>query len=666
MFRITSKLLLLSIVLMVVSCSEEPTETINGLNSLVSIENEAAGDNCAAGGIQISVGQDADNDGVLDESETISESYVCNGTSSGNGLNLLARTSAEEAGSNCENGGTLVEIGTDQNQNETLDDDEVQSAFFVCNGQDGTNGGIDGLTSLIVATPSTTCENEGATIQIGLDENGNGVLDTEEIQSTYNVCNGSDGNDGVNSLIECTIEPEGDNCPNGGIIIEIGLDSNGDGTLDLEEKIGEPKYICNGIDGEDGRSPIVNINTRTSGCANGGVELTFGYDDDGDGTVDEVLQTVQICNGSNGSDGSDGLNTIIETTPDPIACPNGGVEIRIGLDKNRDGDIDETTGVDNELVSTEIICNGSDGTDGTDGREIIMTSASASCGGDGGQTYSFGYDNDGNGTIDDLLTSFTICNGSDGTNGQDGNSDGIFEFYFQEGFDGYNGVIDVSIDGERTSDYGEVLIVDRRGAEANMAGNSLLLFSKIKEVIDGQVSDAYEVVEAILYLKSVPDAKPPSAENWIGIKTLTAGAPLLEDNTADWTTSNGSDNWKSEGAAVTEDGGANGYSDMFRLPDSFDFDGTLPLLLNRNEVSVWMNDERDNKGMVLTMVNPGTIYDINFHSSTASLVSNRPLLYVKVKVGVKGRIESEKDYKERWNAMSYEEKLAPLQRRKSD
>ncbi|MEO1254244.1 MAG: hypothetical protein AAFY41_05065, partial [Bacteroidota bacterium] len=532
-------------------------------------------------------------------------------------------------------------------------------------GENGGNNGEDGFTSLIVASPSTSCEDGGITIQIGLDENDNDILDTEEIASSYNLCNGTDG---LNSLIACTVEPEGDNCPNGGILIEIGIDSDQDGTLNTDEKIGQPKYICNGLDGADGldgRSPIINVDTDVPGCENGGIALTFGYDDDADGTIDEVLETAQICNGANANDGSDGLNTIIETIADPAECTNGGLEIRVGLDKNRDGDIDESVDADdNELVSTEIICNGEDGMDGNDGREIIMTSVFAPCGDAGGRTYSFGYDNDNDGVIDDLLTSFTVCNGEDGT---DGNSDGIFEFYFSKGFNGYEETIDVSINEQGRDEYNQILSVDF--ADANQS-NSIIYFPKIQEIVQNGVnSEPFEVVEAVLYVRSAvaADPKTPFAnENWVGVKTFTPDAPLVRDGVSTWFAADGSDEvWKSPGAAVTEEGGANAFSDMFRLPTGLVFDGVIPLLLNRKEVTQWLIEESRNKGMILTMAGSNT-YEIDFYSS--EYIDDpylRPTLYIKVQTNTKSaRVSTQaKDYNKRWSEKSYDEKLIPLKKR---
>ncbi len=668
MLKYITKILLPISILAVVGCSEEPSETINGLNSLTILTNEAPGDNCANGGVQIAVGQDANGNGELDQNEISSISFVCNGSSETNS-SLLIRTTEEPAGENCENGGSLIELGSDQNGDGELEDSEVQSSFYVCNGLDGADGnggGIDGLTSLIVATPSTACD--GITIQIGLDQNNDQTLDPDEIQSTYNICNGADGN---HSLIECTVESAGKNCPNGGITIEIGIDSNGNGILDSEEKIGEPKYICNGVDGIDGRSLIVTMHTDVTGCSNGGVELTFGYDNNTDGLIDDILQTVQICNGNdglNGSDGNDGLNTIIETITDPAECTNGGLEIRIGLDRNRDGDIDETGGDDNELISTETICNGIDGSNGNDGREIIMTSVSASCGGDGGQTYSFGYDDDNNGVIDELLTSFTICNGSDGSNGADGNSDGIFEFYISKGFNGYEETVDVSINEQGNDEYGQILSVDFADADRS---NSILYFPRIQELVeDGTGGDSYEIVEAILYLRAAVPADPrtpPSNENWIGVKTLRSNAPIVQDGSATWFTADGSgDMWSSPGADVSEDGGANDFSDMYSLPAFITFDGVVPLLLNRSEITHWTADESLNTGMVVTFAG-NQAYELDFYSSEYETdIYFRPTLYIKVQTNTKARLETHEAYKERWNLKSYEEKIEPLIRRKRD
>ncbi len=116
------------------------------------------------------------------------------------------------------------------------------------NGTDGTDGtdGSDGLTSLISTTveqPGANCANGGFRLDIGLDSNANGQLDAGEVSSSQYLCN-LDPADGFTSLISTVIEQPGANCANGGYRLDVGLDSNGNGELDAEE-VTSSEYLCN-------------------------------------------------------------------------------------------------------------------------------------------------------------------------------------------------------------------------------------------------------------------------------------------------------------------------------------------------------------------------------------------------------------------------------------
>lgn len=56
------------------------TDGIDGMTALLRFDDEPAGDNCPAGGTVVSMGFDADTDGVLDNEEIDDSAYVCNGT----------------------------------------------------------------------------------------------------------------------------------------------------------------------------------------------------------------------------------------------------------------------------------------------------------------------------------------------------------------------------------------------------------------------------------------------------------------------------------------------------------------------------------------------------------------------------------------------------------
>ena len=62
---------------------------------------------------------------------------------------------------------------------------------------------------------------------------------------------GVDGTNGFNTLVHSETEPVGENCTTGGTKISFGLDEDEDGFLDIEE-VRNTVYVCNGENGEDG------------------------------------------------------------------------------------------------------------------------------------------------------------------------------------------------------------------------------------------------------------------------------------------------------------------------------------------------------------------------------------------------------------------------------
>lgn len=113
-------------------CHNEPGAS--GLNSLINIGDEAAGSNCPSGGIKVEAGLDANSDGVLSSTEVQSIHFVCQGEIDPSGMNNLINVEEEVAGENCQSGGLRVEVGLDRDHNAVLDETEVQYVRFVCNG----------------------------------------------------------------------------------------------------------------------------------------------------------------------------------------------------------------------------------------------------------------------------------------------------------------------------------------------------------------------------------------------------------------------------------------------------------------------------------------------------------------------------------------------------
>jgi len=114
--------------------------------------------------------------------------------------------------------------------------------------------GPEGKTSLLDISDELAgqnCPNSGIKILSGIDSNENGILDNNEVTSTKYVCsgqNGTTGNDGVNSLISTEEISVGNICSNGGIQVNSGRDINRNEILD-DSEIEITKYICNGLDG---------------------------------------------------------------------------------------------------------------------------------------------------------------------------------------------------------------------------------------------------------------------------------------------------------------------------------------------------------------------------------------------------------------------------------
>jgi hypothetical protein len=274
-------------------------------DSLVTTADEPEGENCEFGGTRIDAGRDDDDDGELDAEEVDSTTFICNGAPGSNGMNgadavqVLISITAEEPGENCDVGGNRVDSGLDDDDDGVLDPEEIDSTVFVCSGADGTDG-TDGVVALVTVTELTLgdadCPAGGQRIQTGLDDDRSGTLEEVEVDSTSDICNP------IPSLVDVTPEPPGDNCVNGGNRIDTGVDDNVDGVLDPSE-IDATIFACDGSDGSDGMGgSLVSIVPEPIGpnCASGGQRIDVGVDDDTNGVLDpaEVDSTSYVCNAS--------------------------------------------------------------------------------------------------------------------------------------------------------------------------------------------------------------------------------------------------------------------------------------------------------------------------------------------------------------------------------
>ena len=121
-------------------------------------------------------------------------------------MNQLPLEDCSEFG--CPNGCVQIDYGVDENANGSLDTSEVDGTEYICHGSDGEQGdqgpagadgtagedgadGSSGTNSLINisdSTPSMRCPVGGKRIDVGLDTNSNGTLDTDEVTASTELC----------------------------------------------------------------------------------------------------------------------------------------------------------------------------------------------------------------------------------------------------------------------------------------------------------------------------------------------------------------------------------------------------------------------------------------------------------------------------------------------
>ena len=171
------------------------------------------------------------------------------------------------------------------------------------------------------------CVEGGQMIYVGIDENFDGILSDEEIDSSTLLCHGfqglsgpqgqpgtsgTDGLDGHSYLLEIQNGTgDSDVCDGQGITIYAGKDANLDGLLQLNEVVSS-SVLChgsmgqtglNGANGTSGYSALVEQSRPPEWMCSSGISISFGVDDGGqtgiaeDGVLqsEEIISSLQLC-----------------------------------------------------------------------------------------------------------------------------------------------------------------------------------------------------------------------------------------------------------------------------------------------------------------------------------------------------------------------------------
>ena len=175
-------------------------------------------------------------------------------------------------------------------------------------GTDGTDG-QDGLPGANGADGADGADGTNGTDGQDGSPGANGA-DGSDGQDGLNGTNGTDGQDGTDGLAALAVTTtlsagsSNSNCPDGGVQIDVGVDDNDNGILDSIE-IDQTTYICNGADGSDGADGSASPNTMLTsisspsfslGCTAGGRVMQQGLDNgDGGGTAQNgILESGEV------------------------------------------------------------------------------------------------------------------------------------------------------------------------------------------------------------------------------------------------------------------------------------------------------------------------------------------------------------------------------------
>jgi MYXO-CTERM domain-containing protein len=321
---------------------------------------------CKQGGIELSSGVDRTGDLTIDSEERTAISRLCAGSGS---FSLSLPLAASDS---CPQGGVRLAGGVDGELGSALEADAIKSAVDLC----------AGANLLVVSTElepgSRECPDGGTKLRAGTDRDLNGMLDASEVTASETICSNV-----TQPVRTAGLLPDSTACPDGGVIVSVGdITDVAGGAIAMETS-----YTHTACDGEhallDFREPASN----STSCETDPVHVTIGVDRDGDGKLDapEAASSDVVCPGTDAP-----VTRSREMPASPRRCPEGGVQIESGMDRDGSGTLD-----DSEVSSWQWSCDGNHLTvQGT-----ALPGRSPQCK-DGGVVLESGEDKDGDHIID--------------------------------------------------------------------------------------------------------------------------------------------------------------------------------------------------------------------------------------------------------------------------
>jgi hypothetical protein len=219
------------------------------------------------------------------------------------------------------------------------------------------------LVALACAGTSGTDGKDGAACRITTNASGASTLNCPD-GSSFELkagergaqgeagASGAPGADGKQSLLSvAALPPDGtEPCPNGGHAVSVGLDDDGDGTLD-DTEVDQTQNLCNGADGGQGsvgaqgpQGPQGETGATGAQGPQGETGATGAQGPQGE-TGAQGPQGETGATGAQGPQGEAGTSALLMRdvfTPSshpatPAECSAGALWVLMGVDANRDG-----------------------------------------------------------------------------------------------------------------------------------------------------------------------------------------------------------------------------------------------------------------------------------------------------------------------------------------
>lgn len=248
-------------------------------------------DVCPYSGYEFLIGVDLDNDGDLSNIETDYSKFViaCNSDSNAHAGLEVIYTVSESDKNKCPAGGKNIVIGWDENEDEKLQSSEISYDMTVCNVQ---FSGVGEIINIVSNAKAEECDKGGLKVDSGVDQNANGQLELSEIKNSRLICSSMPVSmeiahirDDIASLLssdEILLESEVDaRCLHGGKAHYFWFDDNADGEGSLGE-IASVVFACN-----PNNPPRIAIEGNDDVFASSPVNITL-YSSDEDGVYERT------------------------------------------------------------------------------------------------------------------------------------------------------------------------------------------------------------------------------------------------------------------------------------------------------------------------------------------------------------------------------------------